>query len=159
MVTGTLNLLRALKGHSPDFMVFFSSIASLFGSPAQGNYAAANAFLDALAYQRRAAGLPAVSINWGPWAETGMAADSRRETFWKAMGIDTISPTKLSADAFLDTVLAALPELPDAKRQRFMADYGLSAHDAGVLTATRELARDEDGQPATTEQAGAGRPA
>ena len=42
--------------------------------------------------------------------------------------------------AFLDTVLAGLPELPDAKRQRFMTDYGLSVYDAGVLTASRELA-------------------
>jgi aspartyl-tRNA(Asn)/glutamyl-tRNA(Gln) amidotransferase subunit B len=42
--------------------------------------------------------------------------------------------------AFLKTVAATLPELPDAKRQRFLTDYGLSAYDAGVLTATRELA-------------------
>jgi aspartyl-tRNA(Asn)/glutamyl-tRNA(Gln) amidotransferase subunit B len=42
--------------------------------------------------------------------------------------------------AFLEAVAAGLPELPDAKRRRFMTDYGLSAYDAGVLTATRELA-------------------
>ena len=48
-------------------------------------------------------------------------------------------PVEIGA-AFLETVAAGLPELPDAKRQRFMADYGLSAYDAGVLTATRELA-------------------
>jgi aspartyl-tRNA(Asn)/glutamyl-tRNA(Gln) amidotransferase subunit B len=48
-------------------------------------------------------------------------------------------PVEIDA-AFLDAVAAGLPELPDAKRQRFMADYGLSAYDAGVLTATRELA-------------------
>ncbi|MFI4954698.1 MAG: SDR family NAD(P)-dependent oxidoreductase, partial [Gammaproteobacteria bacterium] len=60
---------------TPDYFVFFSSIASLNGSPAQSNYAAANAFLDGLAFYRRQQYLPAIALNWGPWAEIGMAKD------------------------------------------------------------------------------------
>ena len=72
MVGGWL-LHRLLRDAPLDFFVVFSSAGSLIGQPGQGNYAAANAFLDALAHHRRAQGLPALSINWGAWAELGFA--------------------------------------------------------------------------------------
>jgi acyl transferase domain-containing protein/7-keto-8-aminopelargonate synthetase-like enzyme/acyl carrier protein len=73
---GAWELHRQTSGIPLDFFVCFSSMASLAGSPGQTNYCAANAFLDALANLRRAQGLPAISIGWGPWAEVGMAAAS-----------------------------------------------------------------------------------
>ncbi|WP_340373784.1 SDR family NAD(P)-dependent oxidoreductase [Streptomyces sp. SS7] len=70
-VTGALRLEEALDGHDIDWLVFYSSAAALLGSPGQSAYAAANAWLDAMAQRRRAEGKPAVSIGWGPWSETG----------------------------------------------------------------------------------------
>ncbi|MCP4105682.1 MAG: type I polyketide synthase, partial [Desulfobacteraceae bacterium] len=74
-VKGAWNLHILTKDMPLDFFVCFSSIASVMGSPGQGNYAAANAFMDGLVHYRRAQGVPGTSINWGPWAETGMAAE------------------------------------------------------------------------------------
>lgn len=58
-----------------DFFVMFSSVVSTLGNPGQGNYAAANAFMDALCRYRKEQNLPALSISWGPWAEVGMAKE------------------------------------------------------------------------------------
>jgi len=73
-VIGTWHLHKLTQSLSLDFFVCFSSIASLIGSPGQGNYAAANAFMDALAHYRRSIGLSGLAINWGAWASGGMAA-------------------------------------------------------------------------------------
>lgn len=73
-VDGTLALHQACDGLPLDFMWLFSSVAAMIGSIGQGNYCAANAFMDAFASHRRDNGLPATSLQWGPWAEVGMAA-------------------------------------------------------------------------------------
>jgi phthiocerol/phenolphthiocerol synthesis type-I polyketide synthase D len=72
-VTGALQLEAATAGHDLDWWLVYSSAAALFGSPGQAAYAAANAWLDAHAHRRRAGGLPATAIAWGPWADVGAA--------------------------------------------------------------------------------------
>ena len=76
-VDGAWNLHALLREEPLDHFVLFSSASSLLGTIGQANYAAANAFMDALAHERRARGLTATSINWGPWAEIGLAAKSK----------------------------------------------------------------------------------
>jgi myxalamid-type polyketide synthase MxaE and MxaD len=85
--------LHALTAEQPlDFFVLFSSAASILGSPGQANYCAANAFLDALAAYRAAQGLPAVSINWGPWSAIGAAAGAAVSARLARHGIGSMTP-------------------------------------------------------------------
>jgi len=87
-IAGTWNLHCFTKDLPLDFFVCFSSISSLIGSLGQGNYAAANAFMDTTAHYRQSLGLPGLSINWGPWSGVGMAANL--ENRFSAQGINPI---------------------------------------------------------------------
>jgi len=70
-VIGGWNLHTQTLADPLDFFVSFSSFTSMIGNPGQANYVAANAFLDALAYQRRLQGLPALTVNWGAVSDVG----------------------------------------------------------------------------------------
>jgi acyl transferase domain-containing protein/acyl carrier protein/protein-L-isoaspartate O-methyltransferase len=78
-VIGTQILDALTRDLALDFWVLFSSTTALWGSSRLAHYAAANAFLDAFAHQRRAAGLPAISINWGTWDDMSAASSSGQE--------------------------------------------------------------------------------
>ena len=90
-ITGTRVLHDAFKDHDLEFFVMFGSAGSTIASPGQGNYAAANAFLDAFAHYRQAQGLPALTIGWGPWS-VGMVEELKLEKIYAQRGIELITP-------------------------------------------------------------------
>ena len=94
-VEGAWHLHQLSQSLTLDFFILFSSAAALLGPLGQANHAAANAFLDGLAYQRRAQGLPALSINWGPVSEIGAAAQKQADEWVTSKGMGTISPTQV----------------------------------------------------------------
>lgn len=74
-IFGINNILRGLADCSPDFIVLFSSMQTAFGGPGQGDYTAANAYLDGLGEKLRLKNMNVQTINWPGWSETGMAVD------------------------------------------------------------------------------------
>ena len=91
-VSGAWNLHLSTQHLPLDFFVMFSSIGSVLGSPGQGSYSAANCFLDAMAAYRQSLGLPALAVNWGPWAGDGMAAGHTRRL--EHLGFHPLEPAE-----------------------------------------------------------------
>ncbi|WP_434095681.1 SDR family NAD(P)-dependent oxidoreductase, partial [Streptomyces humidus] len=90
-VTAALHLHELTRDLRLDAFVLFSSLAGTLGGPGQGSYAAANAFLDALARQRHADGLPATSVAWGAWGGGGLASGETGERLARA-GMPAMEP-------------------------------------------------------------------
>ncbi|WP_242902337.1 type I polyketide synthase [Actinomadura terrae] len=135
--------------------VLFSSGAGIFGNPGQGNYAAANGFLDGLAEARRAEGLPAVSLAWGLWDEasglTGHLGDAGRDRLAKGLQVALSSSEAL---ALLDLALRAdaeavlVPTRLDHAALRDRADEGtLPALLRGLVRATAPRATATAAEP------------
>jgi hybrid polyketide synthase / nonribosomal peptide synthetase FtdB len=91
-VAGSWNLHELTLDRPLEFFVLFSSLAGAVGAPGQGNYAAANAFLDALAWHRRSRKLPALSVAWAAWSEIGLAARPDRGGRLARMGFPSLRP-------------------------------------------------------------------
>ncbi|ANI40103.1 type I polyketide synthase [Mycolicibacterium vaccae] len=118
---GALRLHEVTAAKDLDWWVGFSSIVSLLGSPGQAAYACANAWLDGLVAWRRAAGLPAIAINWGQWAEVGLASTLRfsvLDPITPAEGVDALGGVLAAgfsrvgiARLRLDRAAAAFPEI------------------------------------------------
>lgn len=97
---GAWNLHVVSRDLPLDFFVLFSSFSSMAGNPGQCSYAAANCFLDALAHHRRARGLPALVVNWGPLGDVGyIARHADLEAALRAQGLSSLAP-----DDALDTL-------------------------------------------------------
>ena len=87
---GASNMQKAFAPLLLEACVYYSSITALVGGAAQANYAGANACLDAMSAHRRAQGCAAASIEWGPWADVGMAAGEAVSARMGAMGLGLI---------------------------------------------------------------------
>ncbi|WP_426752693.1 SDR family NAD(P)-dependent oxidoreductase [Myxococcus sp. Y35] len=144
-VEGAWNLHVLATDATLEQFVLFSSTASLIGSQGQASYAAANAFLDALAHLRRARGLPALSLNWGSWGEVGMAvADARRGERLAGQGM-----APMSVDEALAAMALVLGERPVTRGiARFDAERWRASHPSIATSSLfRGGAPTEDARP------------
>ncbi|WP_341720667.1 type I polyketide synthase [Micromonospora sp. FIMYZ51] len=132
-----------------DAFVLFSSGAAVWGSAGSGAYAAANAFLDGLAQQRRARGLTATSVSWGGWQDTGMAGDRAGELLTR-LGVRLMAP-RLALQALFEAIDhdETLLTVADMDWERFAPGYTMARRRAlieSIPEAAQAISGDLSGQ-------------
>jgi acyl transferase domain-containing protein/acyl carrier protein len=155
-VAGAWNLHTQTRNDPVEHFVLFSSCAAVIGNPAQGNYVAANLFLDMLAHHRRALGLPALAVDWGVVRDVGVVAARTalarhlesvgmiplpaREML-DALGVllqtDNVQSTVLRADWSL--VRKNFPALKESPRLSLLQSRGRAEDSGGELTEGESL--------------------
>ncbi|WP_437952505.1 SDR family NAD(P)-dependent oxidoreductase [Sorangium sp. So ce296] len=149
-VDAAVNLDEQTRRSPLRAFVLFSSLSGVLGSPAQSNYAAANAFLDALAHRRAARGLPAVALDWGYWAQTSGLTKHLEQADLRRIARGGLRP--LASDealALFDLALAQdapclVPAAFDADALRKSGD-ALSALLRGLVSGPRARAQRASG--------------
>ncbi|MGQ4381523.1 type I polyketide synthase, partial [Streptomyces sp. SAS_267] len=123
---GALHLDALLADRELDAFVLFSSIAGVWGSGHQAAYAAANALLDGLAERRRAQGLPATAVAWGPWAGGGMAEADGADERLRRRGL-TPMPATLAVAGLRQALESgeATATVADVDWERFLPPFTL----------------------------------
>lgn len=145
-VHGARALHDAFADRDLDFFVLFGSAGSTIAAPGQGNYAAANAYLDALAHHRRAQGLPALTIGWGPWS-VGMVEELHLEDVYARRGIELITP------AVGARILDRLINQPVTDVVAITADWSRARH-AGLGGRLPQMFAELGAEPAPDAAAG-----
>ncbi|MER5398235.1 SDR family NAD(P)-dependent oxidoreductase [Streptomyces sp. NPDC002599] len=142
-VDGAAHLHRLTAGTPLDLFLLISSAAGVLGNPGQGNYAAANVFLDQLAHHRRALGLPAVSVSFGAWAGEGLAAEHADLDRMARLGHRALTPdqgrelVELALGRGAPHLIAASLDLPRLRAATAAADDGTAALWRSLLPAPR----------------------
>ena len=153
-VKGAENLDLLTSGMALDYFVLFSSATTLMGSPGQGNYVAANAYMEALARRRRYKGLKALAIGWGPIIDVGVLANSERlrSRFQKLTGVRGMR----ARDALdLMAQALALPSTPELAVMTISQTEGLFKADRlAVLNSPTYMRLAARGQKDTAMAAG-----
>jgi NADPH:quinone reductase-like Zn-dependent oxidoreductase/acyl carrier protein len=154
-VQGGWLLDRLTRVDALDWFVMFSSAAALLGSAGQANHAAANAFLDVLARERKLQGLPGLSINWGAWTDVGAAADRGLTDRLAARGFGALKPSDglLALDFLLNEDYAQVAVVPvDWRRYLDNSNRGSYSLLTGVSKeAATERKRTSTNRPADVD--------